>query len=213
MFSRKVAIILLIFFVALLFWGSASLQAVFYGKLSLIEAYVARTGVAGGAVFILLAAISVLLGPFTSIPLVPLAVGAWGVYATFLLILSGWLLGGIVAYGVGHIAGYPLVVRLLSRARVEKWMKKVEGRLEFLFLLLFRIAMPSETGYLFGMFRYDFLKYLLITLLAEIPFALIVVYASEAFLEQDPTAFFGLIVVGLALMGGTLFLFSRRLTR
>ena len=80
----------------------------------------------------------------------------------------------------------------------------------FPLLLLFRLAMPSETGYVFGLFRYDFCRYLLITFLAELPFAILIVYGSDAFIQTNWWSFAILFLVGVAIIALAYRLFIRR---
>lgn len=147
-----------------------------------------------GVFFFFFAAISVLLGPFTSSPLVPLAVIIWGKALTFWILFSGWVVGSMLAYGLGGYFGYPLVSKILSKERADEWRHIVSVKVNFAVAFLFRLALPAETGYIFGLAKYTFWKYLLITIFVEFPTAGIVVFAGEAFLREDFITFAGLII-------------------
>ena len=68
-------------------------------------------------------------------------------------------------------------------------------------MLLFRLASPAEMpGYVLGAVRYGFVKYFLATFIAEFPFAVIAVYASEALIDRKP------LIVALTISGGIVFL-------
>jgi len=92
--KKKLSLIILgISFVVLVFAPSAYLQGIFNNFTEVLAAYTAEHPVSGPAVFIGLAAASVLLGPFSSIPLVPAAVALWDIVPTFIYLMTGWLLG------------------------------------------------------------------------------------------------------------------------
>lgn len=160
--------------------------------------------------FVLISAISMLLGMISSVPIVPLAVVVWGTTATILMLLFGWLAGGCLSYVIGRYAGYPLVGAIVGRQRLEKWISGLKPRMNFPLLLLFRLAAPSETGYVFGIFRYNFWLYLLITFLAELPVALLVVYASDALIQTNWQLLAILLLVGVILIMLAYRLFNSR---
>jgi len=207
---KTIFIFILVLFVAFLFGSSVYLRDILSDLTAVFEEFVSRYPFFAPAVFVLLAAASMLLGMFSSVPIVPLVLSAWGAAATFLLLLLGWLLGGCVSYAIGRYAGYPLVGKIAGRRRLEGWMLKLKPRMNFLLLFLFRLDTPSETGYVFGIFRYDFWRYLLITFLAELPFALLVVYASGAFIRTDWRLFAALFLIGAAAAALIYYLFERR---
>ncbi|MBU4082750.1 VTT domain-containing protein [Patescibacteria group bacterium] len=208
---KTIFIFILVLLVAFLFGSSVYLRGVLSDLTAVFEEFISRYPFFAPVAFVLLAAVSVLLGPFSSAPIAPLVVTVWGTAATLLLLLFGWLLGGCASYAIGRYAGYPLVEKIAGRRRLEGWMLKLKPRMNFLLLFLFRLATPSETGYVFGIFRYDFWRYLLITFLAELPFALLVVYASGAFIEADWRMFAILFLIGAAAAALIYYLFERRL--
>lgn len=208
--KKTLFIFLLVLFVAFLFGSSAYLQEALSGLTAIFDEFVQQHPVFGPAAFFLLTAVSILLGPFSSLPIIPLAIAAWKVVPTLSLLLLGWLAGGCGAYAVGRYAGQPLVGKIVGRQRLEEWMAKLRPRMTFPLLLLFRLAMPSETGYVFGLLGYDFGRYLLITFLAELPFALLAVYAGDAFLRTGWWSFAALLLAGVAIIALTYYLFIRR---
>jgi len=211
--KRTAALLILLLLAAAVFLMSAYLERSIYDSLAILQAYAKERPILGGTLFVVLAAFSVLLGPFSSVPFVPIAVAAWGSFLTLILLASGWLVGGIVAYGVGLLVGYPLIRYLIAPEKINKWIDNITGRLKFLFLLLFRFSTPSETGYLFGIIRYNFLKYVLITFIAEVPVAVIVVYASEALTAKRPILFVGFALFGISILVAALYLFRKELRK
>src|SRR3989338_11317244 len=77
----------------------------------------------------------------------------------------------------------------------------VSSRATFALALVFRLIMPAETGYIFGLIRYNFLRYCIVMFIAELPFAFFGVWVSDAFVDQHFILFFS------ALIGGGLFFF------
>jgi len=87
---------------------------------------------------------------------------------------------------------YVIFKRVLPLKKMEMYQKKFSEHSEFILVVLFRLALPSEvTGLVLGSLRYNFLKYLAATIISEIPFALVVVYSSGAFIFND---FWGLLL-------------------
>lgn len=207
-------IVALIAAAALLFFAPFWLADALLKTASFFETYVEKHEILGVAVFIALAALSAILSPFSSVPLVPIAVMIWGSFFTFIMLFSGWLIGDVSAYLIGRFAGYPLMKRLTVFEKIEHYKSQISGKAEFWLVLLFRFAAPSETaGYVLGVLRIYFGKYFPATFLAELPFALITVYASEAFIRQDLILFMVWIAVLLILASAAFYLFHKRLKR
>ncbi len=199
--KRSSLILLLIFFIALVFAPSAYLQGVFNDFTQVLAVFGVEHPVLGPLVFMGLAAVSVLLGPFSSVPLVPSAVAIWGIIPTLAFLLSGWLAGSAGAYALGRYAGQPLVSRIVGPRQLEKWFITMERHLNFIMMLIFRLAVPSETGYIFGLIGYRFKQYMLITFLAEFPFALLAVFAGDAFADTSWASFWSLLIIWVGIIG------------
>lgn len=190
--KTQLVLVIIVAAIFIMFATSALLQDTFYHITNNLQTFVEHNKVLGPIIFILLAAASVLLGPFTSAPLVPSAVIIWGTGLTLGFLILGWLLGNTLAYGVGYYFGYPLVKKLLPDNKVEEWITLLSENVDIWLAFLFRLATPSETGYVFGTLKYNFLKYFTITLIAELPFAVVTVYAGEAFINTGWLSFVGL---------------------
>lgn len=187
--------------VVVVFWFSVSLQDIFYDAVSLAEAYVGEHQTMGVFVFMALAAVSAMLSPFSSVPLIPVAIMLWGSVWTIVFLVAGWLGGHVITYTIGYYAGYPVVKKLIALETIEQYAHRFSKKSEFLLVLLFRLASPAEVpGYVLGTARYGFVKYFLATFLAEFPFAIVTVYASEALIDRKP------LIVALAIAGGIAFL-------
>jgi uncharacterized membrane protein YdjX (TVP38/TMEM64 family) len=139
----------------------------------------------GAVLFVLLAALSAMLAFFSSAVLVPVVVYTWGKALCMLALWTGWTLGGVAAYGIGRSLGRPVVKSLLSAATLARYEARISRHTPWGLVLLFQLALPSEVpGYLLGLARYPFRKYLAGLMLAELPYAVGTVYLSESFLDR-----------------------------
>lgn len=212
MLRRILIFFILIIILAFLFWSSLSLQNIFYETAFSIKAYAVENQLFVITVFVALAALSATLSPFSSIPFVPVMIMVWGNVLTAIFLLIGWLIGEILAYFIGYYAGYPVVRQLSSFEKIKYYKEKLSKKTEFFLVLLFRFAMPAEIpGYALGILRYNFNKYLLATFIAELPFAFIVSYASDALISNRPAIFMIFVILSFLFFGITFYLFNKKL--
>jgi uncharacterized membrane protein YdjX (TVP38/TMEM64 family) len=186
-------------------------DALHEGIVGLFEAsrqIIARYPVAGPLAFVGLAALSAMLGFFSSAVLVPAAVYAWGAVGTMLLLGLGWTLGGIVAHSLARYLGRPVLRWLVPEAALGKYEKLLEKRPRFSTVLLFQLSFPSEiVAYLMGLIRYPLPKFLGALVIAEIPWVIGTVLLGVGFVERDALTLIAVCVVGavaLALIARTL---------
>lgn len=211
---KKIELGLLIVFLVLLIYFFGSLfQASFVNFSDHLSQSVFTQSFLGPIVFVLLSAISVIFGPLSSAPLLPAAILAWGEELSFIYLFFGWFVGNCVAYLVGFFFGYPLVSRIIEKKHLTRWSKILEGGFSFWLAFIFRFATPSETGYIFGAIRYNFIKYVIISLVAELPFAVIAVFAGQAFIRAGWILFFVLGVLWLVIILGALELLKGELKK
>jgi uncharacterized membrane protein YdjX (TVP38/TMEM64 family) len=156
--------------------------------------------VAGAAVFFLFSALSAMLAFASTAVLVPSAAVAWGKLTTFLLLWGGWIVGAIVAYGIGHLAR-PLVIRLGYKKKLAKYQHFISRKMKFWAVLLFCMAVPSEIpGYLFGSAHYSFVKFIAAIATAEAIYAAGLVIAGESLVTAEPLPL--LIAIGVLVVIG-----------
>ena len=150
----------------------------------------------GMLIFVLLAAVSAMLAFVSSAVLVPVAIYVWGPVVCFLLLWTGWFLGGLAGYGVGRYLGRPVVVRLVrpdALARYEGWARSGKSLVP---ILMLQLGVPSDlASYVFGLVRCRFIVFVAALALAEIPYALGAVYLGASFLRRQIVP---LVVLGLA---------------
>lgn len=181
---KKIYIAIAAAFLLLIFGMHVFVQGSFSGIAEGLKGFVIRHTFWSPVLFFALAALSVLLGPFSSSPLAPIAVSAWGVPTTLAILLLGWVSGDLLVYIIGRFVGRRLVEKLVGRSRLASWTAFIEENMTFSLLLLFRMAAPSETGYAFGIFKYRFATFVVLSVLAELPFSILTVFASEALLDS-----------------------------
>lgn len=196
--KKKLILLAIITTVVLFFWGSNMLQNEYWQLVSFFENYATARPILSILVFLTLTIISVMFLFFSSAWLVPIAVSVWGSFATVLLLLIGWLVGAIFSYILGRYAGFPVLKYFIPLQKLDYYRDLFSKNPSLLLVFLLRFIVPSEIpGYALGIFRLNFLKYLLITVLAEIPYAFVTVYAIGAILNKDPIVLSSIIFVWL----------------
>lgn len=139
----------------------------------------------GAVLFVALSALSAMLAFVSSAVLVPVALYTWGETVCAVLLWLGWILGGATAYTLGRWLGRPVVRWLLPTETLDRYEDRLSTDTPFGLIVLLQLALPSEVpGYLLGLVRYPFWRYLLALALAELPYAVGTVYLGESFLER-----------------------------
>jgi uncharacterized membrane protein YdjX (TVP38/TMEM64 family) len=170
------------------------------GIVGLFEAartIIAQHPVAGPIAFVGLAALSAMLGFFSSAVLVPAAVYAWGAVGTMLLLGLGWTIGGIIAHSLARYLGRPVLRWLVPEAALGRYEKLLEKQPRFSTVLLFQLAFPSEiVAYLMGLIRYPLGKFTAALLIAQVPWLVGTVWLGVGFVERDALTLITVCVVG-----------------
>ncbi len=185
--KKKLIWLVIVAIAALIFWNSIMFQEEYWRLVDFFENQVTVKPVLSIFIFLFLTVFSMMFLFFSSILLVPVAVSVWGSLTTTVLLLAGWLLGAIFSYILGRYVGYPILKYFISSRKLDYYHNLFSENSSFLLVFLLRFTLPSEIpGYILGLLRFNFQKYLLITMLAEIPYAFVMVYAIGAILNQDP---------------------------
>lgn len=169
--------------------------------------------VLGAAFFVVLSGLSAMLAFVSSSVLVPVALVAWGGVTCMLLLWVGWMLGGAATYAIGRYLGRPVVEALLPEGTLARYERRIPARPPFGLLVLLQLAMPSEVpGYLLGLLRQPFRRYLAALALAEAPYAIGTVYLGSSFLERRLLLLIALGAAGALLMALSVRVLHRRLS-
>lgn len=199
-------------FFALLFWSSYAFQSSINSFFSFFEKYLLAYPLIGSMIFFVLAALSAVISPFTSAPLIPAAIAIFGSFLTFWLIWVGWIFGGIISYFLGRYAARPIAINLFTSKKINYYQKKLTRKTNFWLILLFRIAVPAEIpGPILGALQYNFLKFIFATAIAELPYAIASIYAGNALIADQKIIFFLSIIFIFAAMSAAYFIFHRKI--
>jgi uncharacterized membrane protein YdjX (TVP38/TMEM64 family) len=193
--------------------SSETLHGWLIAILSWTQAVIQSRPVLGMSVFVLYAAAAAMLAFLGSAPIVPVGVYAWGKGVSMVLLWTGWILGGACSYGIGRFLGRPVVKALRAGEALERYEKWFPARATFSLVLLFQIALPSEVpGYLLGIARYSFWRFLASLALAELPYAAATIYLGAGFIERQTWLLIGVGAALVALAGWSLYALHRRLS-
>ena len=150
----------------------------------------------GMVIFVALAALSAMIAFVSSAVLIPVAIYVWGPWTCAVLLWAGWFLGGLAAYGIGRYLGRPIVHRLVRPAALERQEHWARSRRSLTGIVLLQLAVPSDlAGYVLGLIRCPFVRFVGAVALAEVPYALGAVYLGVSFVEGRIVP---LLLLGLA---------------
>jgi uncharacterized membrane protein YdjX (TVP38/TMEM64 family) len=206
-------IILLVVALALV-TSVSELHAWLIGILPVAEAVIRERAALGLVIFVVFAALSAMLAFVSSAVIVPVGVFVWGKAASMLLLWAGWILGGVTAYMLSRYFGRAVVYAVLPRPMIERYENLIPRRAPFGFILLLQLALPSEVpGYLLGLMRYHFWRYIVALALAELPYAVATVYLGAGFIEGRTYLLIGVGIAVAVFAGAALHALHRRLAK
>ncbi len=158
----------------------------------------------GMMLYMLLAIIATVVAPLSSIPLLPVAVQAWGPITAALLSIAGWTIGAMIAFFISRYFGHILEKRIPSIHKLKSMSARIPQKNAFWAILLLRISVPVDIlSYAIGLFTtVPTPTYFFATLLGVVPFAFVLSFAGTFPWYIGLTAFVG---------GGLLFVMSTRI--
>ncbi len=184
--SRRAGILIAILLVTGLLALSDSVHHQIVAVIALAEPVIAQHPVLGALIFMGLAALSAMLVFFSGVLLVPIGVQTWGEAGCFLMLWSGWCLGGLVTYSIGRRLKRPAVRRMLPGGMIDRYENRIPEGGSFTTAVLVQLAVPSDvSGYFFGLLGYPLRVYLGALMLTEIPYALGTVFLGNAFMQKQ----------------------------
>lgn len=136
----------------------------------------AAHAVAGAVLFVATSVTAVLMPVATNLPLVPLAVLAWGPWTTAAMLLAGWLAGAALSFTLGRQLRAAIVRRFPSVARHAQIDRLIDPRHRLRSLVLLRMTFPVDVlSYALGLFspRTTLTDVVWSTALGAAPFALL----------------------------------------
>jgi uncharacterized membrane protein YdjX (TVP38/TMEM64 family) len=152
----------------------------------------------GAIIFMVLSAAAAMFAFFSAAIVVPVAVFAWGESTSMALLWAGWIVGGTISYAIARYLGRAVVHWLTADRALRRVERRIRPDTPFRLILLFQLALPSEIpGYVLGLVRYPFGKFLMARAISELPFAVATIYLGAGFVGAQT----GLVLaVGLSIV-------------
>jgi uncharacterized membrane protein YdjX (TVP38/TMEM64 family) len=209
---RRAALLAVLCFALAAIVTSGTLHSALLDVLAASKDVIVGYPVPGALFFLLLAAISAMFAFVSIAILVPVAVYVWGEPLSMLLLWVGWILGGATAYGVARLLGRRVVHWLTAASALNRLEHRLRPDTPFSLILLFQLGLPSEIpGYILGLVRYPFGRYLLALALVELPYTIATIYLGAGVVGAQG----GLVlVIGLSavvLSVGAFYLLRKRM--
>lgn len=134
----------------------------------------------GVFLYIVLNVLDAVLAPGATLPLIPVAVRAWGHVPAALVTTAGWTAGSLVAFLIARRWGYPVVKKITSVERVKRLRRYIPEDL-FWSVVLMRMVMPMDViSYALGLFTdMTWPKYVAATALGVAPSAFVLVVLGK----------------------------------
>jgi uncharacterized membrane protein YdjX (TVP38/TMEM64 family) len=194
---RRAALLLLLTALLAALALSDALHGALIEVLGAGETIVARHPVLGAVLFVAFTAASAMLAFVSAAILLPVAVLTWGEATSILLLWCGWSLGGACSYAVGRFLGREVVKWLTAEALLQRLEQRLGPSTPLGLVALFQLALPSEIpGYVLGLVRYSFARYMIVLAIVELAYATAMVELGASFLERRTGT---IIAVGTAI--------------
>jgi len=147
--------------------------------LSALEEWIVAHRILGIAVYILFVAASVVLLPFSSLPLLPLATRIFGVWFTAILSIIGWWIGCLIAFQIARY-GRKYLEKITSLEAVDRVERKIPKDIGFAGIVILRMILPVDvTSFALGLLKnLPFSTYAIASLIGITPFAFVWSYAG-----------------------------------
>lgn len=175
-----------------------------------LERWIGQNRVLGAVLYFGFVTASVVVLPFSSLPLLPVATRSYGVVATALLSAGGWWVGSLIAFEIAR-KGRRVVERFASLGAVDRIEQKMPRDLTFGAIVVLRMVLPVDlVSFALGLMRrLAFKVYATASLIGILPFAFVWSYAGGK-LGAGQYLSFALIVLAVA---GIVFIARRRWKR
>lgn len=156
----------------------------------------------GAALYLVLLVTSVVFLPFSSLPLLPIAAGIFGVWITAILSAIGWWIGCLIAFQIARL-GRKYLEKFTSLSAVDRLEQKIPNDIGFAGIVILRMIFPVDvTSFALGLLKHlSFSMYAIASLIGIIPFAFVWSYAGgELIGGQFVTSTFILIGMTIAVL-------------
>lgn len=146
---------------------------------SALEAWIAAHRFLGGAVYVIFVMASVVLLPFSSLPLLPLAARVFGVWMTAIFSILGWWIGCLIAFQIARF-GRTYLENVTSLEAVDKIEQRIPKDIGFAGIVILRMILPTDiVSFALGLLKHlSFSTYAIASLIGITPFAFVWSYAG-----------------------------------
>lgn len=173
----------------------------FYGNEILNFAGVEKSFSKG--LYVLVTIVAIVVAPFSTVPLIPIASNLWGWPAAGVLSIAGWALGAQLAFILARRFGKPFVEKVFSLQKLHAFENYFTNKNLFWTVVFLRMIIPVDIlSYALGLFSgIKSAPFFLATLIGITPFAFIFAYAGNQSVQHqiiilmEVLAFFGLVYV------------------
>lgn len=147
--------------------------------LSALEQWMAAHRILGVAVYAIFATASVVLLPFSSLPLLPLAARVFGVWLTAVLSILGWWIGCLIAFQIARL-GRKYLEKVASLEAVDRLERKIPKDIRFAGVVILRMILPVDvTSFALGLLKnLSFSTHAVASLIGITPFAFVWSFAG-----------------------------------
>lgn len=161
-----------------------------------IEDTIQKHPLLGGGLYILLLMTSVVVLPFSSLPLLPFAARVFGVWIAGILSIIGWWIGCLIAFQIARM-GRPLIERFVSLQTIDALEKRIPPDIGFIGIVILRMTFPVDViSFALGLFKHlSFSMYAIASLIGITPFAFVWSYAGGEIRRGE------FLVAAIALIG------------
>lgn len=155
----------------------------------------------GAIVYVLFFALSIVIAPISSLPIMYFTEEVFGVLVGGVLSTLGWWTGGLGLFLLARFLGRSFLLKRTSLKKIKKWEKDLPEKATFWGAFFANAVFPTElVALLFGCFTtLSFRSYALASLLGILPFSFLLVASGGALFEKN--------WMGLGVFGGILVLF------
>jgi uncharacterized membrane protein YdjX (TVP38/TMEM64 family) len=145
-----------------------------------LKQFIDHHPILGIAVYIFLNILDSVIAPGATLPLIPIAVRAWGHIPAALITMAGWTAGSLIAFSIARRWGVPIVKRLTSLDEVKPLRQYIPHD-PFWTVVVLRLFAPMDViSYAVGLFTdMSWGRYALATALGLAPSAFILAYVGR----------------------------------
>ena len=190
--------------------------AVVYGQ-SLFQdmaEYLRGQGAAAPVLYVVATALSVVLLPLSSLPLIPIVAVTWGVVWGSVLSILGWWIGAIVAFAITRRYGRRYLDRFMNTEGWRTWQDRLPPQATFVGIVIVRMVLPVDIpSFILGLTTVSFRLYAVASLVGMIPFTIVLVAGGEALAQGIWLRLAGILLVGGVAFAILLTIYNRYVRR